>query len=223
MQVLLTFIPPCIPPPVFIKVTVNIPAPFSLLSHAHLILLPVCDLHPAVYSPVHPGLLSPDHLSTSLLASIILSTSFPLAWCLASPTHAPLSSAYLVLPSCLLTHLSRLLPPTCLSSISPCHTGYLLSSIVCTPVPPAHLLDPQTFLTFYLLPVCYSKVCCLLSRLLPSSSFCCPLSALLSAPPPPPHAVYCIRFNARVCRLPGYKAIEKKHVISNKYKTAIFK
>jgi len=104
---------------------------------------------------------------------------------MASPTHAPLSSAYHVLPSCLLTHLSRLLPPTCLSSISPCHTVYLLSSIVCTPVPPAHLLDPQTFLTFYLLPVCYSKVCCLLSRLLPLSLIFCPMSALLYPPPPP--------------------------------------
>ena len=78
MQVLLTFIPSCIPPPVFIKVAVNIPAPLRLLSHAP-VLLPVCDSHPAVYSPVYPGLLSPDHLPTSLLASIILSTSFPLA------------------------------------------------------------------------------------------------------------------------------------------------
>ena len=75
-------------------------------------------------------------------------------------------------------------------SISPCHTGYLLSSIVCTPVPPAHLLDPQTFLTFYLLPVCYSKVCCLLSRLLPLSPICCPLSALpVSTPPPTPCSI----------------------------------
>jgi hypothetical protein len=122
---------------------------------------------------------------------------------------------------CLLTHLSRLLPPTCLSSISPCHTVYLLSSIVCTPVPPAHLLDPQTLLTFYPLPFCYSKVCCLLSRLLPLSSICCPLSALLSPPPPPHPMQYTVYFNARVCRLPGYKAIEKKHAKSNKYKTAV--
>jgi hypothetical protein len=47
------------------------------------------------------------YLPTSLLASVIQSTSFPLVRYLAAPNHAPLSSAYLVLPSCLLTCLSQ--------------------------------------------------------------------------------------------------------------------
>ncbi len=149
MQVLLTFIPSCIPPHVFIKVAVNIPAPFSLLSHAHLVLLPVCDLHPAVYSPVYPGLLSPDYLTTSLLASIILSTSFLLAWCLASPTHAPLSSPIsYFLPICSPTYPS-LLSPTCLSSVGPCHTVYLLSAHL-SPRPPSW----PTNVSYFLSPSC---------------------------------------------------------------------
>jgi len=125
----------------------------------------------------------PVYLSASLHYTVYL---FPTCLMPGFPYSCPSVVCLSRTPSCLLTHLSRLLPPTCLSSISPCHTVYLLSSIVCTPVPPAHLLDPQTFLTFYLLPVCYSKVCCLLSRLLPLSSICCPLSALLSPPPPHP-------------------------------------
>ncbi len=122
-------------------------------------------------------------------------------------------------PSCLLTHLSRLLPPTCLSSISPCHTVYL-PSIVCTPVPPAHLLDPQSLLTFYLLPFCYSKVCCLLSRLLPLSLIRCPLSALLSPPPPTPCSILYM-FQCQGLQTASIQGHREKHAKSNKYKTAI--
>ncbi len=135
------------PTPCFYK---NLVHPLvSLLSHDHLVLLPVCDSHPAVYSPVYPGLLSTDYLPTSLLASIILSTSFPLAWCPASPNHAPLSSAYLVLPSCLLTHLSQStvshLPVFCWP------LSYCLS-LVCTlvPRPPSW----PTNVSYFLSPSC---------------------------------------------------------------------
>jgi hypothetical protein len=92
-----------------------------LLVCCHMLIsyfLPVCDSHPAVYSPAYPGLLSPAYLPTSLLASVILSTSFPLVRYLAAPNHAPLSSAYLILPVCSPTFPSLLSPacppPACL-------------------------------------------------------------------------------------------------------------
>jgi len=127
------------------------------------------------------------------------------------------------LPVCSPTYPVYCLPPACLLSAPVILVIYyhLLS---------AHLSPPPTFLThkrfllfiFFLSATLKSAVCSpAFCRHLRSAAHCLPFC--LPPPPPPPHAVYCIRFNARVCRLPGYKAIEKKHVISNKYKTAIFK
>ena len=96
------------------------------------------------------------------------------------------------------------LPPACL-----CWPLSYYLSLVCTLVPPPSFLTHKRFLLCISFLSATLKVCCLLSHLSPLSPVCCPLSALPVSTPPPPHAVYCISFKARVCRLPGYKAIEK--------------
>ena len=158
-------------------------------------------LHWAACRPVSlqpvPVLLSARHVFLLLCLSAVL-----LLLCLS--LLCPLLSFLILyfLPVCSPTYPS-LLSPTCLSLLAP-----VILFISCLHTrPPALLLDSQTFLTLYLLPVCYSKS--LLSALPPVAVISCLLPTVCPSclHPPPTTPIYCIRFNARVCRLPGYKAI----------------